>query len=369
MIQDFQEVPAGFNYTIEAQVFNERVSSDLPVVTGTSDVFSVSAGESTEVVIIADPYQPTVLDTDGQIEAFSLAEAPYVFNDPADEGDITFTDLGGERWFGLGVDVVADLYARVVVDPGGNADAVLLQFEAGAIPDEGLDPGLSYGFFPDGGGGTRAAIMGPVDGDAQYYLAAVLMNRDGSTATESAELRFDTFVRPYQGYANAVQTFTAPTTEEFEQLSPDAAITRELFHVEFSDNGPEQAVHFFEFSIPWEHPDLEDLVTATVTMDLDVLEMNHLMGYESEDGFPGITLAVILDEDGMVDETSTFVAPLTDPGLVTTENVDGSTSVAFDVDIDTTVYSFAGLGISSIWPGNQYTLTWDAPGMLDIIIQ
>lgn len=370
-ITDFHEVPAGIGYTIEVEVFNSRVSDVDPVVTGTSEPFSVGIG-STEVPIICDPYEPTLLDTDGQTESFTLAQTPFEF-DLASDGDVSITGLGGETWFELAVEGASDRFVRLYAEPGGDAEPVLLQYEDDVVIEDGPSPGLGWGFFPDadgGQGGTRTGIMGSREDDTVYYLAAVLLNRDGSTAEADLDVFLDIYSRPFVAHDNAAPFGTYADEHPGFVIEPLAAgvdVSKTLFW-EGALPDKTEMIHYYELSgIPWNDDALPDPLEISVTATFDVLEPDHLMGFVEEDGedWPRLGLTVE-DTDEVLDLY--YGAAIADPDRTVTEHADGSTSISFAIDVPTTDMERAIIGVSSYWEGNRYTLNWTAPGSTDIIV-
>ena len=76
------EVTVHTGYTIKAEVYNGNVSTTVPVVTGVSSPFTVTAGNTTTVTVTCFPYNPVSL-TEG------VSSSPYNLNS------------WGEKWFSV----------------------------------------------------------------------------------------------------------------------------------------------------------------------------------------------------------------------------------------------------------------------------
>lgn len=367
---------AGSGYTIEASVYNSRVGSD-PVVSGESDSFTVDAGKSTPVHIIATPVNPLIVDSDGGSHTnIGIAQTPYEFGPEGSEHDLVLTDIGGESWFAFNMTAEEDRYARVLVDPDGDADAVMLVYDDDGAATEGMmdPPPFSWGMFPTaagGSGGTRCAFMGEVEADMTAYLAVILLNRDGATTQEDFDIRLDYLERPRPDpfYGNVAPVSAEPDVGIFEPIESGEEVTQTIFWDDGPD-GEEPNVHYFALDgIDWDAEDLMEEIPVTVEVTLDVLESMHLfdgfLGGEGDESYP--LIAVMAGNTDGGDSPRVYTA-LDDPGFEVTENADGSTTLSFVAQVDTTEDgsgqspNLGGIVVSSTWEGNQFTLKWTAPG-------
>ena len=384
MFTTFLEIDAGTGYTMYAEVFNDMVSSDTPVVKGWSDVFEISIGVSTEVRITAIPHAPTVFASEaGGPATFSIAQAPYSFHD---EGWIVLTGMGGEAWFQLDLTTAENKFARLLADPSGSADVVMLVFDDDGRMSDGVNdpPPTSWGLFPTdlgGVGGTRAGVMGPLEdellGDFTKYVGMALLNRDGSTANANVAVQMDILERspPPEPYPNAFPVSVEPDFADFYPLPSGEAETQIVFH---GEEGP--MVHWFALDgIPWD--EISDPVEITVTASFDVLDFSHLAGImEVHDGMDWIEVPMLALMAGSTVEGSPEPAVYTaldEFGFDVTILGDGSTQVEFTVHVsptnpvdgdDPVDVNLAGLAISSRFPGNQFTVSWSGYGVGGVII-
>ncbi|MFP4011905.1 MAG: hypothetical protein ACLFUM_09395 [Spirochaetaceae bacterium] len=367
---------AGPDYTIEASVYNSRVGSE-PVVSGESEPFTVNAGESTPVHIIATPVSPLIVDSDGGTHTdIGIAQTPYEFGPEGSEHDLVLTDIGGESWFEFIMTGAEDRYARVLVDPDGDADAVMLIYEDDGTVTEGMmdPPPWSWGMFPTaagGNGGTRGAFMGELEDGTEMtaYLGVILLNRDGATTQEDFDIRLDYLVRPRPDpfYENVGPVSAEPDPAIFEPIQSGEEISQIIFR---DDGTDEPNVHYFALDgIDWEAADLMDEIPVTVEVTLDVLESMHLfegfLGGEGDESYP---LIAVMAGNTESDESPRVYTALDDPDFEVTENADGSTTLSFVAQVETTEDgsghspNLGGIVVSSTWEGNQFTLEWTAPG-------
>jgi len=374
---------AGSNYTINASVYNSRVGSD-PVVSGESNSFTVEAGQSTPVHIIATPVSPLVMDTDGATHTdISIVQTPYDFGPEGEEYDLVLTGIGGESWFESNMTGAEDRYARVLVDPDGDADTVMLIYEDDGTVVEGMmdPPPWSWGMFPTaagGSGGTRGAFMGELEDGTEMtaYLGVVLLNRDGDTTPENFDVRLDYLERPRPDpfYGNVSPVSEEPDPVNFEPIQSGEEITQIVFRDESAD---EPNVHYFALEgIDWEADDLMEEIPVTVEITLDVLESMHLfegfLGGEGDESYP---LIAVMAGNTDSDESPRVYTALDDPDFGVVENADGSTTLSFVAQVETTADgsgytpNLGAIAVSSTWEGNQFTLTWTAPGEALVTIE
>ncbi|MFW6250997.1 MAG: hypothetical protein ACOC47_07790, partial [Alkalispirochaetaceae bacterium] len=296
-------------------------------------------------------------------------------------------DIGGEAWFHFTYagGAAADQYARIVVDPAGTADAVVLTYnydeteeEPAGAPAEGMwdPPPLSWGFMPSdvgGEGGTRLGFMGPVESEFGMYMGVILLNRDDSTASEDCEIWLDIVSRPMPVpfYTNAVPASQEPSSDNFQPLQPGTEATQTVFTYEEGEggNGREPYVHYF--ALPdtlWDYPDLMNPLPITVEVTFDVLNSEHIWGGDPDGE---LYLALLVGDTSSEDPPAMYTA-LDDPDFLVTENVDRTTTISFVADVDTSAaneMTFGGIAISSYWEGNQFTVGWDAPGGMLLTVE
>lgn len=387
MFNTFLEIDAGEGYRLEAEVYNNKVSAETPVVTGSSEEFGISAGLSTPVTITAIPFDPDVFSaTDGGPTSFSIAQTPFYFQE---ESWIVLTDMGGEAWLELDLTTAEDEYARILADPSDGADVIMMVYDEDGSMSDGVNdpPPSSWGLLPDdlgGVGGTRAGIMGPLEGDSlgealTKYFALALLNRNEDTTTAAVEVEMDILVRPEPAdpYTNTVPASTEPDFAQFLPLSAGDEITQTVFHSE--GEGP--MVHWFELEgINW--PEISEPVDVTVTASFDVFDSSHLQGvmelYDGTDSVEVPMLALMAGSTAADAPPPQVYSPLEDPEYDVTILGDGSTQIEYTVSVDPTIpvegedpveVDLAGLGISSRFAGNQFTVSWMATGDIDLSIE
>lgn len=384
-LEAFLEIDAGTGYTLTATVYNSKAGPD-PVVEGTSDSFTIVAGVSTPVPIIGIPVSPIDLGTGHDSSAdLSIAQTPYQFGAGGEEDpDLQFTGFGGEAWFQLHLTGAENAYARLRADPAGAADAIMLVYdEDGRLEEEMADPPpWSWGFFPDaigGRGGTRAGLMGPLDGegDISPYIGLILMNRSEATTSESVSVQLDILDRPAEAYTNALPVSAEPDLADYLEHAVGSEQTQTVFRSAEAGTEGEPMVHWFLLDgIGWNSPDLMNPLPVTVTATFDLLESGHLQGIAGYRGegmdeieHPMLTL-LVGDSAGINPPSPDIYVALNDTGFVVTENLDGSTTVQFVVDVDTTGNrDTAVIGVSSRYPGNRFTLSWNAPGGAEVGVE
>lgn len=384
MFTTFLEMDAGEGYRLEAEVYNNKVSSEIPVVTGLSDIFAVNAGVSTEVIITAIPFAPEVFsDLDGGPATLSIAQTPYYFDE---NSWIVLTDMGGEKWVQLDLTTGVDKYARLVADPSDNADVIMLVYDDDGSMSEGVNdpPPGSWGLLPTdlgGTGGTRAGLMGPLeDTEPNFtkYIGLTLLNRTGETTNSGVEVTMDILERPApaEPYSNAVVASDEPDFAQFYSLPVGEEATQTVFH---SDGGGPM-VHWFELQgINW--AEVSEPFDVTVTANFDVLDASHIAGvtsfYDGVDWIEFPVLALMAGNTAAESPPPAVYAPLDDAGYLVTILEDGSTQIEFTVSVNPTnpveggdpvEVDLAGLAISSRFPGNEFTVSWNASGAVDLII-
>lgn len=383
-LEAFFPIDAGENYTLEVEVFNSHVSASVPVVHGVSEPFDVLAGASTAVTITAVPANPIVL-TDGIDWSGSIVTTPFYFvysPQPNGDDDLVFTGIGGEAWFDVNVTGIdSNRFVRILSDPGAGADAIFLMYEPDGRIMEGANdpPAWSWGFLPDevgGRGGTRAASMGAVPDDFQAVFGMVLTNRTGAQSSVPVTVRMDFLNRPYDTYTNTdLEENGPPDIEDFAQLPPyPANLTQIIFPSEGVDDG-ERLVHWVVFDgIAWEHPNLMEILPITVSITFDVLEAQHLIGFDAwEDNgelmVENAMLALLVGNPDPEGEDPTLYRPLMDEDFSVVANADGTTTLTFTIGVDTDGATAAGLAISSRYGGNQFTVSWSAPGEVHVGVE
>lgn len=82
---------SGEEYRVTVNIYNNQVSETVPMVSGSLEDVSVSAGEMTPLTVTCLPVAPAVLEPDGPLD---ISLVPYVLND-----DYSVETNGGELWF------------------------------------------------------------------------------------------------------------------------------------------------------------------------------------------------------------------------------------------------------------------------------
>ncbi|TVQ37095.1 MAG: hypothetical protein EA384_12565, partial [Spirochaetaceae bacterium] len=243
-LEAFLPIDAGSGYTLRATVYNSKVSLAEPVVEGVSAEFTITAGVSTPVSIVAIPANPVLFGSHGDSAGLSIAQTPYQFGDGGpNDPDLVFTDFGGEAWFQLDLSGASDRYVRFRADPGGQADVIMLVYDDQGRMIEGSNdpPAWSWGFFPTeigGRGGTRGGIIGSLQEDITVYLGMVLASRDEFTASGSVDVTMDILERLFEDYANALPAGQEPPgVEDFHSLEPRTEITQIVFRADDQNGG------------------------------------------------------------------------------------------------------------------------------------
>jgi len=394
-IDAFFDIDAGSGYTLAVDVYNSNWDVAAPVVSGvTAAQFDIYPGQSTVVPIIATP-NDAVIPVIATPEVLSIVQVPYTYStDPEEEGRMIMSSVGGEEW--VRIDLSAEMlptdpYIRVTGDPGGTADAALLIYDDLGVYLFDDQPGMSWGFLPaefGGQGGTRAGLMGPACGSSGIdpfvgYMGVVLADQTSALpplAAENVSITVEILDRPQPvtPYTNSVAADVEPDIGQFLPIGvgESAAVTQTIF------NGEIKEVHWFLLNdtdgtngIDWIAPDLLNPLPITVTATFDVLDAEHILGGSMEDGgeneifVPALTL--LIGDSASVDPPLTY-GPCDDPGFTVTENPDGSSTIEFTIDVDTTSVSettMAAVGLSSRWMGVEYTLSWNAPGVVELIVE
>jgi hypothetical protein len=392
-IESFLDIDAGTDYSIAVDVYNSNWDGIGPVVSGFSATeFDILPGQSTVVPIVALPNDPE-LPVLGTPDALSIVQTAYTYStDPEEEGRMIMSGVGGEDWMSIdlsGETLTIDSYVRVVADPGGTTNAALLIYDEAGIYMFEDQPGMSWGLLPaevGGEGGTRAALMGPAfDGETGFvgYMGVVLLDQTESPpplTSENVTVTIEVINRPPADppYTNSVDADTEPEASNFLPIGvgEGGAVTQTLFNNEMTE------VHWYSLNdtidtngIDWEAPDLLNPLPITVTATFDVLDAEHIQGgryeYDGEDDFFIPALALLIGEDSSPDPPEIY-GPNDDPGFVVTENVDGSSTIEFTIDVDTTSVgssTMAAVAVSSRWMGVEYTLSWNAPGVVELIVE
>lgn len=390
-IEAFLDIDAGSGYTLDVAVMNANWSEVDPVVSGTcSTQFDIYPGQSTVVPIIAKPTAP-IAPTVGTPDVLSIVQTPYTYSTvPGEEGQMIMSDIGGEEWFTIDLTsetLPTDPYIRVIADPGGTADVALLIYDENGVYMFEDEPGLSWGFVPaefGGTGGTRAALMGPASGPGGVdpfigYMGVVVLDQTSAPAplpTESASVTMEIFDRPQpaEPYTNSVPADVEPDETQFLPIGvgESAAITQTIFNNEMRE------VHWFLLNdtpetngIDWTAPDLLNPLPITVTATFDVLDSEHILGgfEEGEMFVPALTLLI---GDSTSPDPPDIYTPNNDTDFSVTEHPDGSSTIEFTIEVDTStasVTTMAAVGVSSRWMGVEYTLSWNAPGVVELIVE
>lgn len=383
-LEGFFPIDAGENYTLEVEVFNSHVSVSVPVVHGVSEPFDVLAGASTPVTIIAVPAAPIEFSADGATSTLSIVQTPFFFVYPPQPNggdDVVFTGIGGEAWFDLDVTGGGpNRFVRILADPGSGADAIFLMYEPDGSLMEGSNdpPAWSWGFLPDqigGRGGTRAAAMGAVPDAFRALFGMILTNRTGAQSSVPVTVRMDFLDRPYVAYLNTnIEGSGPPEPEGFELLPPHpTTLTQTIFRSGGEDDG-ERLVHWVLFDgIAWEHPNLMEKLPITVTITFDVLDPQHLVGFEAWEDNGDLTvkneMLVLLVGNPEGEDDPTLYRPLMDEDFAVVQHPDGTTTLTFTIAVDTEGATAAGLAISSRYSGNQFTVSWSAPGEIHVGVE
>lgn len=374
------EFDAGENYYLEVAVNNSKVET-TPVVTGTSDYFSVSEGVFTSVVITCVPTNDAVLplDAENSYHEISVDQSTYEFG--TEEGDIVISEFGGEAWFKLSHTGSVGDYGRILIDPGGemSCDTALFQWDENGAPIdlETREPEVytSWGFFPTelgGYGGTRLGVMGPLEeAENDFYFGLALMSRYDDNSAANVEVRFDVLTRTWPGepgerpYPNAFLPTEDPISEDVYPLPPDWSLLMndEMQTVFFSEEDLPYVHYFSCENIAWGTPGTD--IEITVTATFEVLATAHLEG--DDDGVPMLAVAAgVLGEDN-----PTFYHPMEDPGLTVTDNGGEvwSTTIEFTASIPLESNDYATILVSSPFEGNAFDLQWNAPSGIELVVE
>ena len=187
-----EEVVPGNDLVLTAEVYNSNVSTTDPVVTGTSDPFSVGPGGSVDVPITAIPFQPVDLAgpsaTDTTSHTQLSIDAVENTTDPDIMMDITVNSLGGEAWYNVTPFALeANRYARLRISPSSsdvithiydsdgsrlNQDVMAMGYEMQTAMMEYLGSGTNN--FPTS---SRAGVIVPLfdiedpDNAGNFYYA------------------------------------------------------------------------------------------------------------------------------------------------------------------------------------------------------
>lgn len=395
-IEAFLDIDAGTDYSIAVDVYNTNWDGVGPVVSGFSGTeFDIFPGQSTVVPIVALPNDP-VTPLLGTPDVLPIVQTAYTYStDPEEEGRMIMSGVGGEDWMSIdlsGETLTIDSYVRVVADPGGTADAALLIYDEAGIYMFEDQPGLSWGLMPaeyGGEGGTRAALMGPAsDGETEFigYMGIVLLDQTESPpplTSENATVTIEILDRPQPGtpYTNSVAADMEPDPANFLPIGvgEGAAVTQTLFNNEMTE------VHWYSLNdadtpidtngIDWTAPDLLNPLPITVTATFDVLDSEHIQGgryeYDGGEDYFIPAFALLIGDEASPDPPDIY-APKDDPDFVVTENADGSSTVEFTIDVDTTSVgptTMAAVAVSSRWMGVEYTVSWNAPGIVELIVE
>jgi hypothetical protein len=147
-------IAAGSGYSLSARIFNEKVSSLEPVVTGTVSNIAISSGAETTVTLPCVP-NPTFTSplVAGTPRTGTLASAPL--------GASALTDIGGEAWFKIVASEDALSIALAANNPNGAGYyATIYLFDS---------TGAFTGYSRTSGSGASAMLCAPVAGGSTYY--------------------------------------------------------------------------------------------------------------------------------------------------------------------------------------------------------
>lgn len=141
--------------------------------------------------------------------------------------------------------------------------------------------------------------------------------------------------RPDPFYDNVSPVSVEPDLAIFEPLESGEDVTQTIFRDDATD---EPYVHYFALDgINWEAEDLLEEIPLTVESTLDVLESMHLFeGFLGEEG-ESCPLVAVMAGNTESEESPRVYTATNDPDFKVIENADGSTTLRFVAQVDTTV--------------------------------
>jgi len=206
-------IPAADGYTMEAWIYNGNVSTEVPLLHGNSEIFSVVSGGETAVTIRPTPLDPLIAplapasahvtlnscwDT-GETEPITVDPGPNEIW--GDEDDIIFDmpiyGWAEERWF----EIDASGYSAIRVNADVSADCGVYMLVAdvwGRVRSQALSGAMEDGpAYWNYGGVASAGVLTP---DSTYYVGLVTVSSVvGSSVLSSVDVNFTSFADdPYE---------------------------------------------------------------------------------------------------------------------------------------------------------------------------
>lgn len=151
------EVPVGTGYTLHVDIYNHAVSTEDPVVSGTSASFSVTEGAITGVPVTCVPVTPHAITLGAAANSYTQTSTLY------DSGTSTYT-FGGETWFSFTSPANGAVMFTIDIPVDAQQAAVALFSDEGVIDPRHMRPA-----FEDG-----SLFFTGLDPDSQYYAVVLL---------------------------------------------------------------------------------------------------------------------------------------------------------------------------------------------------
>ncbi|GAB1482998.1 hypothetical protein MASR2M78_18140 [Treponema sp.] len=176
-------VTEGTAYTLHAKVFNNQVSTTVPVVEGEVSGIDVTAGQSTEILIPCFPNESlagTFVVGGSQVSGSLI---PIKIS-----GNSVSSWDGGEKWYSFG-----GTNGWVRITPGVVALRDILGIAVYDSDGHPLTNNLGYG--------TGGILEFPTSGDTTYYLGVITATRDPAKTSMSYSFNTEEFT-PVSGILN-----------------------------------------------------------------------------------------------------------------------------------------------------------------------
>ncbi|MFW5797295.1 MAG: hypothetical protein ACOCXE_02175 [Spirochaetota bacterium] len=333
-------VRAASGYTLEARIFNNDVSSDVPVLLGTSDTFNVTAGGVTDVAVLPtpdgvgtegpQPIAPTsIVPNSGEEEvsldsSFSTGESLY--------------DWGGEHWFVIDLSAVDPLPAvSVTADPDSDSAVYMAAYDGdGRFITETISGALIDGTAAYWAPGTPALFAVLTPGE-KYFVGLVTISEGDSSIESSVSVSADgTADDEWEENDTVAQAETIETATLVSGIDLDP-----------TDDGDLSGGDWYAFT-----PDESEAGSVEIVLTFDADESNLDLYLYSWSGSGNPTLI----ESSTGTETSGPGDPETEEELITAPLTAGQTYYIW--------VRAAGTPI-----GAEYTLEWAGQGTISIGIE
>ena len=185
-----RNVSAAAGYTLQADVYNNEVSSVTPLLSGTSEAFDVTTGSTTEVVVRPLPISPGSLTVD-TTEAISGLTSTFwdgSETDPdgiPDNGDeFPQYTWGEELWFEIDNSVSPLDVIDITASPDASSGVYFMVADSdGRIKTMAMSGGEANGGAWVLGEDAVLSILTP---DPTYYIGMISISGDGVTPTGSS---------------------------------------------------------------------------------------------------------------------------------------------------------------------------------------